>query len=210
MERARAGDPAEGQGSQHGGAQESGEDRVSNTKPSHALEEYVGEYEHHAYGVMKIGLANKQLQFDFHKIVLPLAHFHYDRFDTPDDEENGRFSVNFRTNPQGDVAQAVMSLDEAEAVFTRKPEKLDPTLVARLAGGYTTPTGTTIQVTYQENRGLTIVPPGAVPQPLIQVKGLRFRMPQFSDVIFEFVVEGGQVKALKQKSPDGEFSFPRK
>jgi CubicO group peptidase (beta-lactamase class C family) len=187
-----------------------GEDRVPNTKPSHALEEYVGEYEHPAYGVMKVGLANKQLQFDFHKIVMPLAHFHYDRFDTPDDEENGRFSVNFRTNPQGDVAQAVMSLDEAEAVFTRKPEKLDPTLVAKLAGGYTTPTGTTIQVAYQENRGLTIAPPGAVPQPLIQVKGLRFRMPQFSDLIFEFVVEGGQVKALKQKSPDGEFSFPRK
>src|SRR5262249_8773365 len=52
-----------------------GEDRVTTTRPSHALEEYVGEYEHPAYGVMKIGLANKQLQFDFHKIVMPLAHF---------------------------------------------------------------------------------------------------------------------------------------
>ena len=31
---------------------------------------------------------NAPLMFDFHKIKLPLAHFHYDRFDTPDDEEN--------------------------------------------------------------------------------------------------------------------------
>jgi hypothetical protein len=42
------------------------------------------------------------------------------------------------------------------------------------------------------------------------VKGLQFRTPQFSDVIFEFVVESGQVKALKQKEPGSEFSFPRK
>jgi hypothetical protein len=29
-------------------------------------------------------------------------------------------------------------------------------------------------------------------------------------VIFEFAVENGQVKALKQKDPSGEFVFPRK
>jgi hypothetical protein len=118
--------------------------------------------------------------------------------------------VNFRTNPQGDIEQAVMSLDEAEAIFTRKPEKLDPKLLGRLSGTYETPTGVKIQVTYQETSGLALVSPGAPPLPLSQVKGLRFRTPQFSDVIFEFVVENGQVKAMKQKAPGGEFSFPRK
>src|SRR5258708_19169416 len=103
-----------------------GEDRVPNTKPSHALADYAGDYENAAYGAMKIGLKDNELLFDFHKTKLPLMHFHYDRFDTPDDEENGKWSVNFRTNPQGDVEQAVMSLDQAEAAFTRKPEKLDP------------------------------------------------------------------------------------
>lgn len=187
-----------------------GEDRVPNTKPSHALADYAGDYENAAYGLLKIGLKDNELQFDFHKMNLPLMHFHYDRFDTPDDEENGKWSVNFRTNPQGDIEQAVMSLDQAEAVFTRKPEKLDPTLLTKLAGEYLTPTGVKIQVTYQENRGVAIAPPGAPPLPLHQVKGLRFRTPQFSDVVFEFVVENGQVKAMKQRSPSGEFSFPRK
>jgi CubicO group peptidase (beta-lactamase class C family) len=187
-----------------------GEDRVPDTRPSHALADYVGDYEHPAYGIMKIGLQDQQLQFDFHKIKMPMSHFHYDRFDTRDDEENGKWSVNFRTNPQGDIEQAVMSLDEAEAVFTRKPEKLDPKLLTNLAGSYETPTGTKIEVAYQENRGLSLVPPGGRPLPLTQVKGLRFRTPQFSDVIFEFVVENGQVKALKQKDPGGEFTFPRK
>jgi hypothetical protein len=103
-----------------------------------------------------------------------------------------------------------MSLDEAEAVFTSKPEKLDAKLLSQFAGTYETPTGVKIQVTYQESRGLALVGPGAPPQPLNQVKGLQFRTPQFSDVIFEFVVENGQVKALKQKEPGSEFTFPRK
>jgi CubicO group peptidase (beta-lactamase class C family) len=187
-----------------------GEDRVANTRPSHGLAEYAGEYDNPAYGPVKIALADGKLHFDFHKIVLPLTHFHYDRFDTPDDEQDGKWSVNFRTNPQGDIEQAVMSLDEAEAVFTRKPEKLAPALLTQLAGSYETPTGTKIQVTYQESRGLQLVPPGAPPLPLNQVKALRFRTPQFSDVVFEFVVENGQVKALKQKDPGAEFTYPKK
>ena len=187
-----------------------GEDRVPNTKPSHALADYVGEYEHRAYGVMKIGLKDNQLQFDFHKIRMPMTHFHYDRFDTADDEEDGKWSVSFRTNPQGDIDQAVMSLDEAEALFTRKPDKIEPGIFSQLPGTYETPTGLKIQITYQENQGLSVVLPGDPPHPLVQMKGLRFRTPQFSDVVLEFVVENGQVKALKQTDPGGEYLFPRK
>jgi hypothetical protein len=50
-----------------------------------------------------------------------MTRFHYDRFDTPDDEQDGKWSVNFRTNPQGDIDQAVMSLDEAEAYLSVSP-----------------------------------------------------------------------------------------
>jgi hypothetical protein len=74
--------------------------RVAGTNPSHPLADFTGEYEHPAYGTLKIGMKSNQLQFDFHKIVLPLSHFHYDRFDSPDDEENGKWSINFATNPQ--------------------------------------------------------------------------------------------------------------
>jgi CubicO group peptidase (beta-lactamase class C family) len=192
------------------GRKKAGEDRVPNTQPSHALADYAGDYENPAYGVMKIGFKDNQLQFDFHKIKMPMTHFHYDRFDTPDDEQDGKWSVSFRTNPQGDVEQAVMSLDEAEALFTRKPETLDPKLLAQLAGSYETPTGGKVQVKYQENSGLMLVEPGSPPLPLNQVKGLRFRTPQFSDVIFEFVMENGQVKAMKESEPSGEISLPKK
>jgi len=186
-----------------------GADRVPNTKPSHALASYGGEYENPAYGILKIELKDDQLQFCFHEFQFPMSHFHYDRFDTPDDEQYGRFSVNFRTNPQGDINAAVTSLDEAEVAFTRKPETLDPKLLEKLAGVYATPSNVKFQVLYQPGAGLSLVFPGGPPRQLIPIKGLQFRSPQFSDEIYEFVVENGQVKALKNRDPSGEYSFPR-
>jgi CubicO group peptidase (beta-lactamase class C family) len=186
------------------------EGRVQNTKSSHTLADYGGVYENPAYGVMAIGLKDNQLQFDFHKMRLPMTQFHYDRFDTPNDEQDGKWSVNFRTNPQGDIDQAVMSLDEAEAVFVRKPDTIDPKLMSQLAGTYETPSGSTFQVTLRQGGGLSLGVTGQPVLPLNQTKGLAFRTPQFSDLVFEFVVQDGQVRALKQKNPSGEVTFPKK
>jgi CubicO group peptidase (beta-lactamase class C family) len=186
-----------------------GADRVPNTKPSHALTDYAGEYENPAYGILKIGLQADQLQFGFHEFHFPMSHFHYDRFDTPDDEQYGKFSVNFRTNPQGDIDNAVISLDQAEVVFTRKPEALDPKLLEKLAGTYVTPSKVKFEVLYQPGTGVALAFPGGPPQKLIPVKGLQFRTAQFADIIFEFVVENGHVKALKRRDPSGEFTYPR-
>ena len=186
------------------------EGRVSGTKPSHPLADYAGIYENPAYGLMTIGLKDNQLQFDFHKMRFAMTNFHYDRFDTPDDEQDGKWSVNFRTNPQGDIDQAVMSLDEAEAIFVRKPETIEPKLLSQMAGEYLTPSGAAFQVALAPGGHLSLNFAGQPVIPLIQVKGLTFRTPQFSDAIFEFVVQNGQVKGLKQRDPSGELTFPKK
>jgi hypothetical protein len=149
------------------------------------------------------------LQFGFHAFDFPMSHFHYDRFDTPDDEQYGRFSVNFRTNPQGDIDSAVISLDEGEVIFTRKPETLEPALLEKLAGDYLTPTKVKFQVLYQPGTGLSLSFPGGPPIKLIPIKGLKFRTPQFADDIYEFVMENGKVTALKERDPSGEFTFTR-
>jgi len=184
--------------------------RVPDTKPSHPLADYAGEYDHPAYGTLKIGLKDNQLQFDFHKIRLPLAHFHYDRFDTPNDEQDGKWSVNFSTNPQGDIDRATMSLDEAEAAFVRRPAMLDAATGQRLAGNYETASGGKFQVVFRPGGGLFVVQPGAPDQKLVPYKGLKFRLPEFADVLFEFVEENGQITALKQITPGGEFVSKRK
>jgi CubicO group peptidase (beta-lactamase class C family) len=187
-----------------------GAERVPDTKPSHSLSDYAGEYEHPAYGILKIGEKDGQLQFDFHKIQFPLTHFHFDRFDTPDDELYGKWSVNFQTNPQGDIDKAIMSLDEAEALFTRKPESLKPEVLKQLEGTYETPTGYKFQVALKEDNVLYLVYPGEPAEKLIHYKGLKFRLKEFSDLVFEFVIENGEVKALKQRDPSGEYVYTRK
>ena len=171
--------------------------------------DYASDYENPAYGILKVGFKGDALQFGFHEFQFPMSHFHYDRFDTPDDEQYGKFSVNFRTNPQGDINDAVISLDQAEVVFTRKPETLDAALLEKLAGGYVTPTKVKFEVLYQPGAGLSLAFPGGPPIKLIPIKGLKFRTPQFSDVIYEFVMENGKVTALKSRNPSGEYTFPR-
>jgi CubicO group peptidase (beta-lactamase class C family) len=184
--------------------------RVPNTKPSHDLTEYAGEYEHPAYGTLKIYLNDNQLHFQFHKISLPLTHFHYDRFDSPDDEENGKWSVNFSTNPQGDVDKATISLDEGEVSFVRRTAKLDEAVAQRIAGTYETVSGAKFQVAYRPGDGLYVVRVGAPDQKLIPYKGLKFRIPEFADVIIEFVEENGQITAMKQIDPSGEYVSKRR
>lgn len=186
-----------------------GADRVPGTKPSHPLAAYAAEYENPAYGIVKIGSKGDQLDFTFHEFHFPLSHFHYDRFDTPDDEQYGRFSVNFRTNPQGDIGEAVISLDEAEVVFTRKPEALDAALLEKFAGVYLAPSKAKFEVAHQPGAGLSLVLPGEPPQKLTQVKGMQFRTRRFADVVYEFVLEGGQVSGLKVRDPSGEHTYPR-
>lgn len=188
-----------------------GAGRVEGTHPSHGLDDYVGEFEHPAYGVVAIGKKDAGLEFDFHKIKLPLAHFHYDRFDTPDDEQDGQWSVNFGTSPQGEIDRALISLDEAEVVFNRRvPRELSlPETLQPYAGAYLTPTGAKFEVVLRGGT-LGVVRPGSPFQPLVPWKPRRFRVKEFSDVIVEFTVgPDGKVTAMKQIDPSGEFVSPR-
>jgi CubicO group peptidase (beta-lactamase class C family) len=184
--------------------------RVPDTLASHPLPAFSGEYENPAYGTINIAMQGDALQFNFHRIHLPLARFHYDRFDTPDDEQNGKWSVNFRTNPQGEVDQLVMSLDEAEAIFTRKPAELDPALLPDLLGFYERPNGVRVQIAGDTTSGLALAQPGAPTVQLFHVNGLAFRSKQFADVTYEFVQQEGHVIGLKKKDPSGEFFLPKK
>jgi CubicO group peptidase (beta-lactamase class C family) len=181
--------------------------RVPGTKPSHPLDDYVGEFAHPAYGVVTVTRGDKELNFDFHGIKMPLSHFHYDRFDTPDDEEDGKFSLNFRTNPMGEIEGVEISLDEAAVTFTRRvPAALtsDATLQA-YAGTYISPSGGKTVLTFQPGKGLAIRG-GPDLQPW---RPHQFRLKEFPDVVISFTVEGGKVVAMKQRDPSGEFVFPR-
>jgi hypothetical protein len=79
-----------------------------------------------------------------------------------------------------------------------------------LAGNYETANGGKFQVAYRPGRGLFVVRVGAPDQLLLPYKGLKFKVPEFADVIVEFVEENGQIIAMKQIDPSGEYVSKRK
>jgi CubicO group peptidase (beta-lactamase class C family) len=185
--------------------------QVMGTSPSHPLEDYYGDYENPAYGTINISKTDSGMQFKLHGIVLPLHHFHYDRFDTPNDENDGLYSVNFTTNPQGDIDGFIISLDESQAVFTRQADTSlsDPKTLSIYAGKYEY-AGLIFNVVLKNEDRLFISIPGQPSIELIPYKQRLFHTKEFPDMTVEFIVENGQVSAMKQKDPSGEYMIKRK
>lgn len=185
--------------------------RIAGTKPSHPMDDYVGEYEHPGYGIIKITKRGQGMQFALNKIEMPLSHFHYDRFDTPNDEQLGLFSLNFSTNPQGDIGGLTVSLDEKEAEFKRRPDASlsDPKTLETYTGQYEVATGYVLTIVLKNNE-LIVTAPDAPDEHLIPYKPRVFKAQKFSDMTIEFVMENGKVTGFKQKDPSGEYVIKRK
>jgi hypothetical protein len=203
-------DQKEGKAFSREGRGKAGSDRIPGTKPSHPLADYSGQYENAAYGIINITLSDTALQFDFHNMVLPLSHYHYDRFDTPNDEQFGIWSLNFTTDPQGGIDGLIVSLDEAQATFVHKADVSlnDPKVLSMYTGEYEA-AGTTITVELTGN-DLFIIVPGQPRYQLVPVKQHSFRLKQFADLRIDFIVENGEVIAFKQVDPSGEYRVEKK
>jgi CubicO group peptidase (beta-lactamase class C family) len=191
------------------GRSKAGSDRISGTNPSHQLSEYIGQYENPAYGIINITLNDTALQFDFHNIMLPLYHYHFDRFDTPNDEQYGLFSLNFITNPQGSIDGLLVSLDESQTTFNKKADASlnDPNILNKYAGKYEF-AGSIFNIELID-KNLYIVIPGQPRYQLLPVKQNLFRIKEFADYRFEFIVVNGNVTAVKQIDPSGEYLIER-
>jgi CubicO group peptidase (beta-lactamase class C family) len=184
-------------------------DQVRNTEPSHALGDYCGTFAHPLYPPLKIDLHEGALRLAFRASTLALAHVHYDRFDTEDDEVYGKWSVNFSIDPQGQIGSLAMALDEAEVVFKRCPEPVDPAIAALLPGTYETASGFKCQVVQRDENHLYFVEPGQIDRPLTLYRKLEFRSPSASNVIYRFSMKDGVVVDLTLKAPSGEYVLTR-
>jgi len=125
--------------------QEKGEkdvsDRKPNTKPSHPLPDYVGEYENPGYGVFTVKLNGKSLETTYNQITAQLEHWHYDVFRAHSEELEGlKLYANFMTNDAGDIDRVSLPLETSvkEIVFTRIPPSFmrDPKYLKQFLGEY--------------------------------------------------------------------------
>jgi hypothetical protein len=182
---------------------------IPDTRPSHDLADYVGRYEHPAYGQLHISLNDSQLQFRFRQTKLPLHHYHYDRFDTDDDEAEGAWSMSFLTSPLGDIDRVSLWLDATDAVFVRIPDAPAPSVLKQLTGTYQAAFGAKCSIKLRRDNQLMLHFPEAPAEVLTPLKGLQFRNPKWPQRTFEFVMEDGRVAALRHWNSVAEFVLTR-
>jgi CubicO group peptidase (beta-lactamase class C family) len=116
--------------------------RVAGTQPAHKLEDYVGEYDHPGYGIVKVSLNAGKLTASFNAIETPLEHWHYETFNGGKGKEvtfeNMKYT--FQTDAKGYVARLVAAFEPTvdEIVFAKKPDArlLDAAHLARFVGSY--------------------------------------------------------------------------
>lgn len=196
------------------GRAKAAQDHVPGTRPSHELAAYCGTFENSTYPQLKIDRQGEGLSLAFRSSVLPLAHVHYDRFDTADDEVYGKWSVNFSTDPQGEISALTMTLDEAEAVFRRCAEPVSASLAAKLVGTYVTPSGFKCQIVHKSQAQtnevqLYFVEPGQLDRLLEPYRALEFRSPSAANIVYRFTMADDTVTGMIYKTPTGEYPLSK-
>ncbi len=121
--------------------------RVTGTQPAHKLEDYLGEYEHPGYGIVKTTLEAGKLAVTFNTIMTPLEHWHYETFNAKQGNggkgkevtfENMKYT--FQTDAKGYVAKLVAGFEPTvnDIVFVKKPDArlFEAAYLARFVGAY--------------------------------------------------------------------------
>ncbi len=190
---------------------ETKEARRTDTKPAHSLEEYVGEYEHPAYGVIRIGRDGEKLRIKYNFLDSQLEHWHYEVFRATV-EEMGDEKVKFRflTNTRGDVDRISTLLESLidEIVFERRaPATMsDPEFLARFVGEYDL-LGQVVRVEDKDDSTLVAIIPGQPTYDLKPYRGTEYNLKGLTGFSVEFVIDGkDKVVEANFIQPNGIFT----
>ena len=185
------------------------------THPSHDLKEYVGEYEHPGYGIVRIGMEKDELTLTYNRLSSVLKHFHYDIFETPPDPLNPieKTKVSFFTNDEGDIGSLTIPMEPAvkPIAFTRLPERRmsDRTFLEKLVGQYEVgPTVAAVSLRGEKTLILTI---SGREYELVPKKETLFEIRGLSGYSMEFNLDAsGVVTGAVFYQPNGTFVAKKK
>ena len=104
---------------------EKDKDRKLNTKPSHTLEDYVGDYEHPGYGIFAIKKEGDRLKCVFNSFSFDMKHYHYDIFEISNEFFDTYEKVAFFTDNKGNVSSLSVNLEDRvdQIIFKKVPEE---------------------------------------------------------------------------------------
>ena len=231
LERREAGRKADKAGKAKGA-----EERRAGTLPARALDEYVGDYENPAYGVVGVSrppapaapaksakgqapASPPRLGASFHGIPMALEHWHFETWKAvPSDpalSETTLF-VQFHDSVNGDVDRLTMNLEPnaGEISFAKKPPARlsEPAFLQGLTGVYAMVDNPTFTMTIDlKGSGLTAFVPGQPIYDLVPYRGTEFRLKQVTGYGIRFVLdEKGAVKEALLLQPNAVYTIRRK
>lgn len=186
--------------------------RKSNTRPSHDLAEYAGNYEHSAYGRMTITRTGDDLHWAYRGLSARLLHRHYDTFQAPHvphDLNRDRLAISFVTDRDGNIASLSARLEPMvdDIIFKRAPagDCLDDAFRKACAGRYAH--GSVAHVVSQEPDGQLTLKPDF--QPLYRLRpyqGAFFSIVELDGFRLEFRRgQDGTVHELVFHQPNGVY-----
>jgi CubicO group peptidase (beta-lactamase class C family) len=188
--------------------------RVLNTRPSHKLEDYAGDYFHPGYGDLKVTVEKGQLAFTYNNITTPLEHWHYDTFNgvragDPVFEDS---KLNFITDTNGNVArlEAPFEATLEPIVFEKKPDARlsDPAYLQKFTGKYVL-IEQVITISLKGNVLFASIP-GAPELELVPGLGDEFTLKQMKVISLRFKMDDkGAVLAMELFQPGGVFEAKR-
>jgi len=188
--------------------------RVLNTKPSHGLDAYAGDYFHPGYGDLKVTVEKGQLTFMYNNISTPLEHWHYDTFNgvRAGDPVFENSKLNFIADMNGNVArlEAPFEASLEPIVFEKKPDARlsDPAYLQKFAGKYVL-IEQVITISLKGNVLFASIP-GAPELELVPGLGDEFTLKQMKVISLRFKMDDkGNVVAVELFQPGGVFEAKR-
>jgi len=186
--------------------------RRLNTRPSHDLADYAGDYDHPGYGRIAITDAEGQLNWAYRDMSEPLAHRHYDTFELPEAPGRllpDRLAISFATDREGNITSLAAPFEPLvkDIVFTRIPAG-DCTNAAFCQGctGTYNHGGTTVVVGQDHDGQLTLTVGSQPTYKLRPYQSRTFVIDELEGFRVEFhLAPDGGVDELIFHQPNGTF-----
>jgi len=193
---------------------EKDKNRKLDTKPSHALEDYAGDYENPGYGILSVKKEGDNLKAEFNSIPFSMTHYHYDVFELYNELMEERMKVSFFTDLKGNIGNLSAQLEPEvkEIVFTRIAEKgmMEKSFLEKFVGQYVLG-NVTMTVSLKGEKTLFLFVPGQPEYQLVPYKGTEFNLKDLAGFSLEFIMdESGAVKEAKITQPNGVFTAKKK
>jgi CubicO group peptidase (beta-lactamase class C family) len=189
--------------------------RKKDTRPSVALAEFAGKYEHPGYGTLTVANEGDSLQLSYYGLKMELRHYHFDVFEESSDGPQRR-KVTFSLNGRGEIERLAVPLEPAvsEIVFKRVPEAppLERAALEKLTGEFEIMPGAGVKIWLRDDGALMMTAPAQPDYELVRARGFTFgakNLPAGYSVEFR-TDENGAATAIVMHQPNGVFTLKRK